>query len=66
VSEGDLDAAGKVLELRGTCLDPVSGKEKAVREVRRIVDEKKQILEMYATGPDGREVKQLEVTLMKK
>ena len=65
-SEGVADPSGKSLELRGTCVDPLTGKDKNVREVRRILDDKQQILEMYEQGADGREVKCFEVDLIKK
>ncbi len=61
-SAGDLDAAGKVMTCLVTYADPQSGKVTTSRDVLRIVDKDKHVMEMYNKGPDGKEFLMMEIT----
>lgn len=66
--EGPWDEATKTLTLTGKCVDPSSGtgKEMAIREVFRIIDDKTQVMEMYGPDPSGKEFKMMEIKMTKK
>jgi len=66
--EGPWDEASKSITLSGTCVDPSSGtgKEMAVRETMRIIDDKTQIMEMFGPGNDGKEFKMMEIKYTRK
>lgn len=64
--EGPWDEATKTLTLKGTMIDPIKNKECEMREVFKVIDEKNHLLEMYGQGPDGKEMKFMEVTFKKK
>jgi hypothetical protein len=65
VLRGTYDEGNKTIILKGNMVDPITGKEKQVREVYTIVDDNTRRMEMYETGPDGKEVKTMEI-LMKR
>ena len=65
VGTGSLDATGKVMTSIMTYSDPQSGKEVVSRSIGRIVDEKTHVFEMYGPGPDGKEIKMMEITYRK-
>lgn len=65
VLRGTYDKASKTMTLTGTMVDPMTGKEKQVREVYTIVDDDTRRMEMYESGTDGNEVKTMEI-LMKR
>lgn len=66
--EGTWDDASKKLTLNGQCIDPSSGTDKMmpIKQVISVIDDKTQMFEMYAPGPDGKEAKMMEIKLSKK
>lgn len=62
--EGPWDEATKSMTMKGTMTDPNTGKDIAVREVYRIVDDKHHEMEMYCTM-DGKEYKNMEMKMTK-
>jgi len=65
VGTGTLDATGKVMTSTMTYSDCQSGKEVVSRSVGRIVDDKTHVFEMFGPGPDGKEIKMMEITYRK-
>ena len=66
VMKGDYDAATKTYSMSGEVIDPVTKKMKTNREVITIVDDNTQKLEMYDTGFDGKEFKNMEIIMKRK
>ena len=64
--EGPWDEASKTLKLKGKCMDPMMGKEVELREEFKVIDDKTQLMEMYGSGPDGKEFKMMEIKLSRK
>ncbi len=60
VMEGTWDDAANAVNLHGTMVDPISGKEMKVREVFKFIDDNNQLLEMYNTV-EGKEFKSMEI-----
>lgn len=60
--EGKYNEAKKMLELKGTNTDPVTGKSMPVRETMRWVDENTMEMEMFNTA-DGKEFKSMVIKL---
>jgi hypothetical protein len=58
---GPWDETAKTITLSGKMIDPGTGKECNIREVMKMVDDNTQVMEMYATGPDGKEFKTMEI-----
>ncbi len=65
VSHGVEEADGKVFTFIGEYMDP-SGKTRKTKEVLRIQDANKLLAEMYETGPDGKEFKNMEMIYTRK
>lgn len=63
--EGTYDAATTTMNFKGKATDVVSGKDIAVREIFKIVDNKTHTMEMYETK-DGKEMKTMSILLKKK
>lgn len=61
-STGGLDPSGKILTLSTVWNDPTAKGPKKGRSVIQIVSHDKHVLEMYDTGPDGKEMKVMEIT----
>ena len=61
VSEGRMDSSGKVMTTTVTMDDPVTGKPSTMRQVTTIKNSDEHRFEMWATGPDGKEFKTLEI-----
>jgi hypothetical protein len=61
VMEGPWDSTTKTITLTGKMVDPGRGKEINVRETFRVVDENNTVMEMYGDGPDGKEMKTMEI-----
>ncbi len=62
---GVWDDASKSIKFSGSMVDPASGKDIAVKEVLRFVDDNNQVLEMYSsTG--GKEFKNMEIKYARK
>jgi hypothetical protein len=62
VGDGQMDASGKILTAFMTFSDPVSGKAVKTREVMRREGPDQETFEMYGPGPDGKEMKMMEMT----
>ncbi len=65
MTEGTYNATDKTLEMKGLMTDPTSGKDTPVRQVYHIIDDKTQVMEMYAEM-NGKEAKTMEISLSKK
>lgn len=65
VSEGTLDATGKVLTMTTQAFDPQTGKTHASRMVTRIESDKRHVFEIY-DDVNGKEVKVMEIVYSKK
>ena len=61
--QGPWDDATKTVTLKGKVVEPGSGdgREVDVREIFKIVDNDHQVMEMFGTGPDGKEFKWMEI-----
>lgn len=66
MSEGTVDASGKVFTFTAEMDDPVSGKTLAFRETLRVLEGGKLVTEMFVTGPDGNEFKNMEIVYTRK
>lgn len=65
VMHGTYDDATKTIKSLGTMVDPMTGKERKVREVYTIVDDNTRKMEMFETLEGGEEYKSMEI-LMKR
>ena len=65
-SIGTVDASGKVFTATSTMDDVVTGKPMKVREVTRIVDNNKLVMEMFGPDPSGKEFKMMELVYTRK
>ena len=63
--EGTYDAATTTMNFKGKATDVASGKDIAVREVFKIVDDKMHTMEMFETK-EGKEMKTMSILLKKK
>jgi hypothetical protein len=63
--EGTYDVNTKTMTLKGTSVDPVSGKDSEVREVVTFIDDNTQKMEMYC-NQGGKEVKMMEILSKRK
>lgn len=64
--EGPWDAASKTITLKGTCIDPSSGKECEMKEVFKVIDDNTQQMEMYGpSSKDGKEMKMMEMKFVR-
>ena len=66
VAQGPWDAATKSITSSGRSVDPATGKEMDFREVFKPIDNNYQVMEMYTTGPDGKEFKTMEIKYTRK
>jgi hypothetical protein len=66
VSRGQYDEASKSITFNGKMVDPVTGKEKKVKEVITFMDDKNQKMEMYEVHSDGTEFKNMEILSKKR
>ncbi|MDB5232497.1 MAG: hypothetical protein JWN76_3302 [Chitinophagaceae bacterium] len=62
--EGPWDATNKTINLKGKTVDPITGKEKNMREVMTFIDDKNQKVEMY-DEVNGKEFKNMVIILKK-
>ena len=60
-SLGSSDEARKEFTFSGEYDDPVTGKVKKMKTVLRIEGDDRHALEMFDTGPDGKEFRSLDV-----
>ena len=65
-SEGTYDAGSKTLTLTSKMYDPMVKKEVPIRMVTKFVDPTTHVFEFYGQGPDGKEMKSMEITYKKK
>ncbi len=65
-AEGAWDNASKSLVMKGKTTDPRTGKDTDVKEVMKFIDDNNQTLEMYGAGPDGKEMKMMEIKFTRK
>jgi len=63
---GMCDKSGKVITTRSEYDDPMTGQKKKGKSVLRIISNDKHVAEMYETGLDGKEFKNLEVVYTRK
>lgn len=61
VSEGTMDAAGKVMTSTSTMDDPMTGKKANIKMTTTVVDPDHQVFEMWGPDPSGKSVKQMEI-----
>jgi hypothetical protein len=61
VTEGTLDALGKVLISFATMDDPVTGKPVKVKTVLKVLDDDHHLFEMWGTTPEGKPRKEMEI-----
>jgi hypothetical protein len=66
VSRGQYDEASKSITFSGNMVDPVTGKEKKVKEVITYIDDKNQKMEMFEVNSDGTEFKNMEILSKKR
>ncbi|MFT3826195.1 MAG: DUF1579 domain-containing protein [Chitinophagaceae bacterium] len=59
--EGPWDEATKSMSLKGKMVDPTTGQDVDMRELVTIVDDNTQKMEMFCNGPDGKEMKNMEI-----
>ena len=65
-TEGAWGNAGKSLVMKGKMTDPLTGKGTDVKEVMKFMDDNNQTMEMYVAGPDGKEMKTMEIKFTRK
>ena len=63
--EGPYDAQTKTITMTGRMVDPMTGKIERERQVMKFIDDRTQMLEMYATK-NGKEFKSMEIKFTKK
>ena len=63
---GTVDTSGKVFTATSTIDDIMTGKPMKVREVTRIVDANKHVMEMFGPDPSGKEFKMMELVYTRK
>ena len=61
VSRGQYDEANKTLTFNGAMVDPVTGKEKKIKEIITYIDENTQKMEMFDIDANGKEFKNMEI-----
>lgn len=64
--KGNYDGTSKTMELKGECVDPMTGKNKPIRETFTVVDDNTRKMEMFDTDPSGKEYKSMEMTMTRK
>lgn len=60
--EGVWDDASKSIILKGNTVDPSTGKDMAIREVMKFIDDKHMQMEMYSVN-DGKDMKTMEIKM---
>ncbi|RXR32233.1 DUF1579 domain-containing protein [Flavobacterium piscinae] len=66
VISGKYDEATKTINFSGTTVDPVTKKEKAIRETYTIVDKNTRKMEMFDVDFSGKEYKSMEIIMTRK
>ncbi len=65
-STGTVDATGKVFTSTGLESDAMTGKDKTTKMIDKVESDKKRTSEFWAKGPDGKEMKTMELTYTRK
>ena len=65
MARGKYDEKSKVCDMKGTMVDPMTGKEMQYRQTMKFVDDNNQLMEMYMIS-DGKETKSMEITATRK
>ncbi|OAD92089.1 hypothetical protein A7A78_09180 [Aequorivita soesokkakensis] len=63
VMRGKYDEASKSTTLTGTMVDPMTGKEKQMKQVYTIIDDNTRKMEMFETAQGGGEYKNMEIVM---
>lgn len=63
VMRGKYDEASKTTSLTGTMVDPISGKEKQMKQVYTVIDDNTRKLQMFEVGPEGEETINMEIVM---
>ena len=63
---GTYDESTKTIEFKGTITDPVTKKEKPVRELFTMVDDNTRKMQMFDVTPEGKEYKSMEIIMTRK
>lgn len=66
IMNGTYDESTKTINFAGTVVDPITKKEKAVRETYTIVDENTRKMEMFDVDFSGKEYKSMEIIMTRK
>lgn len=66
MSWGESKDGGKTIDYIGKGSDPVTGKEQTFRSVLHQISADQSHFEMYGPGPDGKEMKMMEITYTRK
>lgn len=66
VNEGAADPAGKTFTASGTVNDVMTGKPATFREVTRVIDANKHVMEMFGADKAGKEFKMMEIVYTRK
>lgn len=64
--EGSSPDGGKTINWKGSASDPMTGKVSVFRSTFKQLSADQYQLEMFGTGPDGKESKQMEITYTRK
>lgn len=64
-ARGKYDEKTKVVSMKGTMVDPMSGKEIEYRQTMKFIDDNNQLFEMYLIN-EGKEVKNMELAFTRK
>lgn len=64
--EGPWDEATKTITLTGKAVDAATLKESKYKETFKIIDDNTQVMTMYVSGPDGKDVKMMEMKYTRK
>jgi len=65
MARGKYDEKTKLCSMKGTMVDPMSGKEVEYRQTMKFIDDDNQQMEMYMIS-DGKEIKSMEITATRK
>jgi hypothetical protein len=65
MARGKYDEKSKVCDMKGTMVDPMTGKEMEYRQTMKFIDDNNQFFEMYMIS-DGKETKSMEITSTRK
>ena len=66
VSRGQYDEASKTITFNGAMVDPLTGKEKKIKEIITYIDDNKQKMEMFDIDANGKEFKNMEILSKKR